>query len=288
MINGNNSNSKMTVLISSCDKFSDIWKAQVALMNKYWPNRSCRTIILTDTNKNGISFPDVDIIEVGEGAEIIERMQEAVKHIDTEYVFLTLDDYMLCDFVKNDLIKEHINKMEEEDISYLRYYLRPKPKRKQKIKGEKGFYRCDLENNYQVNLYPSLWKRTFLENTLSFDIDNIWHYEVALTAIAKANDARCLISLNKEYSFVDTVRKGKFLHKGYRFLKKEGLYDSDRKINTWRYEISLAIRTAIMRHAPGFIRKLVKKIGRKQGKVQFSDYRIEFEKRINKDAEENS
>lgn len=278
----------MTILISSCDEYSDTWHAQTALMNRYWGNRHCRTILLTDTNKNGFVLPGIEIIEAGEGARIIERMRKAMEEIKTEYVFFTLDDFMLRDFVKNDIITSHIEKMDNEEISYMRCFLRPKPKRKNKIKGSKGFYNCDLNKNYQVNLSPSIWKKEFLEKTLLIDIDNIWHYEVILPVIAKESNAKCLISLHGEYPFIDTIKKGKFIRKGYRFLKKEGLYNGKRKVNTRMREIGLAIKTNFMRHSPRFAQTIVRTIAHKRGKMVFSDYRTEFENRNKNDGQQNT
>ena len=41
-------NKKMTMLILSCDKFSDLWDGHVKQLEKYWPDRNVDTYIITD------------------------------------------------------------------------------------------------------------------------------------------------------------------------------------------------------------------------------------------------
>lgn len=38
----------MTMLILSCDKFSDLWDGHIKLLEKNWPDRDMDTIIVTD------------------------------------------------------------------------------------------------------------------------------------------------------------------------------------------------------------------------------------------------
>ena len=81
---------RFTLLIHSCDKFSDLWEAHVKLLNKNWPDRNCPTYILTDSN-NEQTFKNVEVLSAGDNKEITERIKYALNYIDTEYILVTLD-----------------------------------------------------------------------------------------------------------------------------------------------------------------------------------------------------
>ena len=38
----------MTMLILSCDKFSDLWDGHIKLLEENWPDRDMETFIVTD------------------------------------------------------------------------------------------------------------------------------------------------------------------------------------------------------------------------------------------------
>lgn len=49
-----------SLLIASCDAFSDVWEANNALLNKNWADRDMQTILVTETDQKqtlrGVSF----------------------------------------------------------------------------------------------------------------------------------------------------------------------------------------------------------------------------------------
>lgn len=262
----------MTIIVNSCDKFSDIWAAQIALLNKHWPGRPFRTILLTDTNSNGYSFNGIDVICAGKGTEIAQRLAFAIPLIGTKYVFMTLDDYFLTKDVASSKFGVLLTRMESDGIEYVRLFPDPRHKRKDKIKGERGMYRVDLNRSYSVNLYPGVWDVALLADTTTGPAKTVWQYEVSLTQKAKLRGSKGLVSLHDEYCFVDGVRKGKFLHKAYKYLKKNDLYSGTRGLNSRWYELKIGFKTFVSARAPKWMLDMAKKIGRMYGHTYFSDY----------------
>ena len=79
----------MTMLILSCDKFSDLWDGHVKLLEQNWPDRNMDTIIVTDKQRQ-VSYPNVKVFAAGEELEWSERLEKVLESISTDYVFLTL------------------------------------------------------------------------------------------------------------------------------------------------------------------------------------------------------
>lgn len=111
-----------SIIISTCDKFSDLWDAHVQLLNQNWADRNVETFLLTDKPTDR-KFKNITVVAAGEGTEITERLQTVMPMIKTEYVLFTLDDYFLTEKISTEAIKEDISIMEKQRIDYLRLFV---------------------------------------------------------------------------------------------------------------------------------------------------------------------
>lgn len=263
-------NDIMTMLILSCDNFSDLWDGHVKLLDENWPDRGMDTFIVTE---GGIErkYDKVKIFSAGEGLEWSERLQSALKTINTKYVLITLDDYFLIERVDNERIEELIRTAENEDLDYIRLYARPKRATRKAISGTDRVKWIDTEEKYSVNLYTAIWKTDFLRAML-IEKKNAWEFETGLSRAATAYNAKCAVSLKKEFKILDVVRKGKLLHKSAAYFKKHPeLYSGGRPIQPWSYEIKLWIKTMVARHTPKFLYNIIWNCMRKLGYKFISD-----------------
>lgn len=232
---------KLTLLIHSCDKFSDLWDAHVRLLNANWPDRTIRTIILTDEPRRDLVFSDIEIVGAGSGKEITERIRHILPSITTEYVLVTLDDYFVCTPVDTSAIVRLVDIMEKEKLDYLRMFERPKGFRTPT--SHKGIFMVDTSHGYQVNLYAGIWRKSFIEKTLGKDVLNAWEFEVALTERANKVRGRCAMSTGREFPILDVVRKGRILPLSWLYLKRHDLYHGPRKMMPLTSYVLLGIKT---------------------------------------------
>ena len=260
----------MTMLILSCDKFSDLWDGHIKLLEQNWPDRDMETYIVTDAPANK-SYPKVQIINAGTDAEWSDRLAYALKHVDTDFVFITLDDYYLIKKVDDKSIVALLEMMEKENIDYVRLFPRPKRATREELPGYKGIRNIDITCNYSVNLYSGLWKKAFIESTVKMP-KNAWQFEVLLHKRAEEYGANCVVSQRNEFKILDVVRKGKLLHKSAAYFKRHpGIYEGSREVNTWEYEIKLTIQQQVARHLPRVLHQRVKRIMTRAGMHFYSD-----------------
>lgn len=259
---------KLTMVIHSCNKFSDLWDTHVQLLEENWPDRNIPTYILTDCESEK-KYPNVSILSAGEGKELSQRTAFALEQIKTEFVLITLDDYFLIKPVASETITGVLDMMDAENFDYVRLYLRPKCKEKNRIKKYGKVYHIDTNDRYCVNLYVGIWRKSFLEKTIG-ETKNAWQYEVSLPRIAREVGARCAMSNNDEFVILDVVRKGKLLHKANRYLKKRNLYHGDRPVISYWDEIKLGIRTWGIRIMPKWVTRLVRSFMIKLGHHYYS------------------
>lgn len=245
---------KVTCLIFSCDKFSDLWDGNIKLFNENWPDRDFETFIVTDMPTER-RIPGVGIIAAGVDMEWSDRLKYALQYVKTDYVFVTLDDYFLIEKVDNQKMEDYLSLMVEGRYDYLRFYPHPKKATREELAGHKGIYNVDTACIYSVNLYSCYWKKDFLEFTVR-EPKNAWLFEVSLSQLAEEYGAKCLCSYNNDYLILDVVRKGKILHNAHRYFKKHpNIYNGNRELQSWVFEAKLWVKTFFMRNTPSFLIK---------------------------------
>ena len=223
-------NDKITLIINSCAGYSDLWEGNIKLLERNWKDRDVRTVLLTDEETDA-GFGGIEIFSAGKGLSSPDIIEKFLPTVTTEYIFFTLDDYYLIEPVDSEKILALIDIMDKEKIDYIRLF--DLPKSKIKYKGYDSLYRIDLDSKkdtkYQVNLYPSIWRKSFFEKTVPTE-ENVWNYETSLTRIARETGAVCAMTRGSEYVILDVVRKGKLLGRAIKYFEKNpDLYHGDRK-----------------------------------------------------------
>lgn len=248
---------RMTMLVLSCDSFSDLWDGHLKMLEANWPDREMETCIVAE-GQSVRDVPNARIIAAGPAVEWSDRLKYALHQVETDYVFITLDDYYLVKRVENQKINAILDMMLKENVDYVRLFPHPKRATKEAFKGYPHMNRIDTNLVYSVNLYSGIWKKSFLDKTIQ-QPKNAWQFEVSLAKAARENDALCVVSRNNEFVILDVVRKGKLLRKAAQYFRKHpGIYDGNREVNSWEFEFKLGIQTLVSRYAPQFIAKAIR------------------------------
>ena len=257
----------MCIVVLSCADFSDLWSNNLSLFDKYWKNHPALFLVSDGIGKhNLISPPNLRIYS----GDMSDRIIQAIRELDYEYILLTFDDYFLRHQVDNDRISDLILEMSNADIDYCGLFKRPR------LKGKKisafGYKIIPLNKVYQVNFYPCIWKKASLLKVIK-NGEDIWKTEVRLTRRSRENNLHCVtIGKNHLFSFVDIVRKGKYLISGRRFIKRHDLYLSNRKTRSIKETVFLGAKTIGSRALPNFMKRSIKTSLRKKGHTIYSDY----------------
>lgn len=263
-------NSDVTLLIFSCDAYSDLWDGQVRQIEKHWPEHPEKAWIITDkpTDKH---YESVDVLSAPEGLEWSERLAWVLKKVETTYVFFTLDDYFLIGNVPHERVNGYVALMAQEGYDYIRLFRRRSQKTLEAHKTHPELRGIDPESNYAINLYAGLWRTDFMRAAAQGK-KNAWQFEVSLRKAGMAYGAKCLVCMDGAiYPFIDVVRKGKLLRKAAKYFQKNDLYHGERPVNSWWYEFKLYGRTLVAQYSPRWMFKFLKSIMHMLGCRYFSD-----------------
>lgn len=259
-------NNPYVILISTCDKFSDLWEENIRHLKQHWKGELPRIILVSDaTTEKEILGVEIVWFE----ANMPFRIKQALSMIECDYVILTLDDYFLIRDTREEDISGLVKACKQQAIHYLQLYHRRKSNSKNCF-SLYDFEDIDLGLNYAVSLYPAIWDKEFLNFCTREDMTP-WEFEPKLTKFAREYQANCKFSKKCCFYMLDVVRKGKILHKAQKYFKKNNVDIGDRPVISRYTEIKLNMADAIFAYLPKPIYLSLKSLARKMGYHFFSD-----------------
>ena len=165
---------RASVLIYSCDNYSDVWMPFFTLFYRYW---ECPYLVYLACESKKCFVPGVTTINT-QGDTWTERIREAVRQIPTEYVIAMCEDMFFRRRVHEDLIDECITAMDKSpDIASFNFEYDRK-NTKPTIYADFGLKTADAE--FKKSCQPSLWRRSILEELLDVQMD-AWEWESSET-----------------------------------------------------------------------------------------------------------
>lgn len=165
--------SEVSILISSCDKFSDCWKPYLHGFDKYWAD--CPYHVYIISNELEFEHPRVTFIKIGEDKTWGENTLKALKQIESPYILYTHEDFWLNEKVDNKAIQDYVSLMKEYDLYYLRLYPSPPPDKDFEYDSRLGVLADKAE--YRTALQKAIWNRKILMELININ-ENPWQFEV--------------------------------------------------------------------------------------------------------------
>lgn len=237
------------------------------LLDKHWPSHPSAYLVSEGYGIYNLTRPKELVVINGNATD---RIINALKKINTEYILFSLDDYYLSKNVNDNKLKKILEFMVDNNFEYCGFN---RNKHGKVLKTSLGYLsKLRLEHTYDINLFLCIWKKeSFLQCLKSGE--DIWKAEVRLTKRFKDNNFNgCFVKKNDVIPFVDVVQKGSYIRRNFKFFKKNNLYISDRKVQTIFEVLKLQSKYYLSKLTPSFLRDKFKSIYRKKGGIVYSDY----------------
>ncbi len=163
---------EMSVMTVSFDKYADIWDAFVLCINRFWGDRTYKTYLVT--NHAAPSYDGIEVVKTGDEVSWSRRVRIALETIQTEYIMLLLEDYLVSRPVDKSCVKKALEHMAQNNLDYLR--IAPIPVIKSKNKNDFAAP-ITARNLYGVNLQAAIWRRDYLLAILGTEDFSAWQFE---------------------------------------------------------------------------------------------------------------
>lgn len=178
--------SKLSILVNSCDNYSDVWEPFFRILEKTWPEAKEIPVFLnTEEKTHSDPFFNVQTLNcTDEGGKRNwgKRLRDALDRIDSDYIVFLLEDFFFeepiqhsevlrcLDFIERDpkiVVISMIPQNECEDESYCASHeseLFP------------GFIQRKKRTDYKLSAGPSIWRKSLLKKW-TLDKDTPWGWE---------------------------------------------------------------------------------------------------------------
>lgn len=272
----------VTLLVSSCDKYEDAWQPFFELLHIYGNNFSYPIVLNTETKNYTNKHFDIRVVNTPQKATWSERMANVLNQIDTEFVFLVLDDYFLKDYFDTERFEKVLDYMRtHKDVGFVDISPRWATSEEDVQNNLKNndiqddFYIRERDE-WNITIVPSVWRKDFFLNLLRKHED-VWMFEYYSGIRAKKTEMKIVRFVTRmptiyEYDFqVWTgvgITRGQWLPKNVEFFEKHGIEVNFSNLGILNVSSSEEIK-AMNRHSVSYIINSIKnKIYKKNHQIQ--------------------
>lgn len=219
-------NNDLSILVLSCDGYSDIWDNFFDLKEKYWPDCPFATYLVSESVN--YERTGVHMILAGNG-NWSSRYKFAVEQVRTPYICPFFEDFFISDIVDNERILDILQYMKDNEVDFInmddgfRNILNQQDLRIM----DKSLAVIPPHLAYGVDTAASIWRRSYLLETLGDGDYSAWQFELDRCIQAKTEDGipgRILIDLRQSLnvSTIPVVIQGKYYPPALKAFEKWG------------------------------------------------------------------
>lgn len=173
-------NDRCTLVVSSCDKYEDLWDPFFTILKAEWEGLEEIPIVLNTESKDysyeGLNIRTMQLYETDADVSWTKRLRNTLENINTDYVITLLDDFFMMGRVDTASILKHVEWMDANRRISVFSYMETFTKNIRDGK-YKSFERRPLVGTYKFNCQAALWRRSRLIKYLDHD-ETPWEWEL--------------------------------------------------------------------------------------------------------------
>lgn len=172
--------SGIPLIVSSCDKCSDLWQSFFWLLKKNWTGFDRKVYLCTDSKVFSYEGLDIDCpLRMPPGSTWSENLLTLLNHIDEEYVLFMLDDFWLKSQVDVDGLQQYEDIIQTDDtIGFICLIHQIVPSVENPLSADySGLIEYGMKTPYRVTTQAGLWRKDYL-NSLLRRYESAWWFEM--------------------------------------------------------------------------------------------------------------
>lgn len=215
------SDNRLAIIIYSCCKNSDMWEIFSTLFSKYWKECPYNKVLVTDRDDNGKGAKLFDKV-ICKDSTWHDMISQAINIVDSDYVMLMMDDYLLCNIVDDSVINRSLDDADRYNAANIRFV-------NSQIRLDKKIYDKDKSYDiytpgkaYSITTQIGIWNSKVLLSYMrpewsAWDFERLGSLEIC--------DKDHLLLGTKAFTFpyVEGVRKGRWMKQGIDICRKNDI-----------------------------------------------------------------
>ena len=226
-----NNKDKISMLLLSCDGYSDLWDDFFNLKEKFWPDCEYKWYVVTESHD--YSRKGVNVIKCGKELNWAARFRKAVQMVGTPYIGFYLEDYFINRPIDYERIAGLVDFMLGHKVDYLDLgnVFRHKIDAPNKRYYADNLVIIDKHLRYGLDTGAAIWERNYILEKLGEGDYSAWKFEKDRCDEASTTEGyNGLILADDRLSFnvseIPVVIQGKFYPPVIKDFHKRG-YDID-------------------------------------------------------------
>ena len=168
----NYSDHNCTLLVSSCDRYADLWGPYFCLLRTHWPDCPFPVALITESKRPAL--PNVRPLCLGTGFDWSTLLRRALDAVSTPYVLFTLEDFFMRRQINTSRITALFDDFTQSSLRMLRLASRPGPT----IHLEHMEYGgIEPSAAYRVSMQAAFWSVDTLRQLLVSG-ETAWEFEI--------------------------------------------------------------------------------------------------------------
>ncbi|MEG1506756.1 MAG: hypothetical protein RR478_04600 [Bacilli bacterium] len=259
---------ELAIVVVGFDGYSALWTHFFELFYTYW--QDCPYPVYLLTNEKEFQYKSVKTIKIGKNDEWSNKIIKSLAIIQEKYICLLLEDFFVSEKIHNSEINGMIEFMKENHIDYIKmpYKGQYNVIKRKKFHNNSNYFRIYEDEDYGINLLPSIWERNFLIKKVGDDNYTPWQFEI--DRLNESENAEhilfknCLEVRTNPFNILNGVVQGKILPDTFKILKRKGYSLSDTKFEVMEWEKYLFLKFKIFAviYLPKKIQNPIKRIMR--------------------------
>ncbi len=169
----------LTIVVNTCDAYEDVLNIFFCALHEYWPDCPYPIVINTESSSyNSHNYPARvhHYAKMNGEDDWGDRLRSTLSSIQTEFVLMIYDDFILNRAVSNKSIQSALQLLLTKKNAVVTYLINTNlPLREANADGM--FIQVKDKVDYRLNSAPAIWRRESLKNYTAI-MDTPWAWEV--------------------------------------------------------------------------------------------------------------
>lgn len=217
--------SKIPLIVSSCDKCSDLWQPFFTLVKKYWTGFDKKVYLCTDSKT--FEYEGIELecpLRMPQGSTWSENLMALLKQVKEEYVLFMLDDFWLktkIDIAQLNRCEEIMNSDPTVGFICLVHQLEPSADNPVSTKYP-FFIEYGRKTPYRVTTQAGLWRRDYLLSLLRKH-ESAWWFEMFGSKRSGASHYKSYVVKDTVFAYDDggVLFRGSYVSEYINYFKQD-------------------------------------------------------------------
>ena len=192
----------LSMLLLSCDNYSDLWDDFFNLKEKFWPECPYQWYVVTESKD--YERENVSVIKCGKELNWTGRFRKAVQTVATPFIGIYLEDYFINSPIDSERIEQLVILMNEKGVDFLDLgnVFKHKINQPNKQYFADHLRIIDKHLRYGLDTAAAIWKKEYLLEKLGEGDYSAWRFEADRCAEAATEEGyNGLILVDDRISF---------------------------------------------------------------------------------------